>query len=113
MSPIDAVGGAAAHGEVVAADDDGPAVDAAAPAHEVRRRERDELAVLVVPVRPVSAPISWNEPGVEQAVDALAHRERPASRCARDPLRAAHLLGELGAARISSSSGFQVIGFAR
>ena len=42
------VGGAAAHREVVAADHDRPAVDAAAPEHEVGRLERLELAIVAV-----------------------------------------------------------------
>ena len=48
LAPIDASDGPAADGEVVARDDDRPAVDLGRAEHEVGRRERDQLAVLVV-----------------------------------------------------------------
>jgi hypothetical protein len=51
--------GAAAHGEVVAADDDAAPVDRRRSDDVVRRGDRDELAVLVDGL-PVSAPVSWN-----------------------------------------------------
>ena len=68
-----AVGGATAHGEVVAADDDRAAVDAAASAHEVRRRERLRLTGVVVVGAPASTPVSWKLP------------RRAAARSARAP----------------------------
>ena len=49
--------------------------------------------------RPVSAPTSWNVPGVEQRVDALADRQLALRVVALDLLRAAHPLRELRAAR--------------
>ena len=90
--------GAALDREVVAADDDGAAVDARRPHHEVRRREgaqRTVLAELGLPRRLAVLPEAVL---VAERRDALAHRAAPALALPRHRLRAAVLPGERPAA---------------
>ena len=86
------VGRAAPHGEVVAADDHRPPVDAAPAHHEVGRSELGELGALVGGAPGQRAHLV-ERPRVEQRVDALAHGE-----AARRVLTL-HLLGPAHLAR--------------
>src|SRR6185503_6682426 len=69
------VGGAAAHGEVVAGDDDGTSIERTASHHEVRRHERGHVARVVVFRLARDAADLAERAGIEELVDALAHRE--------------------------------------
>src|SRR2546426_2121497 len=91
------VGGAAADREVVAADDDTAAVDPSGTQHEVRRHDLDQAAVLVAGFAGQRARLVEGT-GIEQALDALAHRELAARVLARDVLGPAHPPGQLHAA---------------
>ena len=56
----------------------------------------------------MSAPISWNEPGIEERVDALAHGELALRVMLGDLLVAAHALRERVASRQLAELGFPV-----
>jgi hypothetical protein len=69
------VGGAAADGEVVAAYHDRAAVDAPTAHHEVRRGQLGEPALLVVAAASGQRAHLVERSGIEDPLDALAHRE--------------------------------------
>ena len=85
------VGGAAAHREVVASDDDRPPIDAPAPKHEIGRQERLQFAIRAV-LRFAGEGADFVEAAwIEQRIDALAHRELASIVLALDLVRSAHL----------------------
>ncbi len=86
---------AAAHGEIITADDNGTAVDAAAPHDEVAGKKFGHLTGFVVGRLAGDAADLVEGAGIEHLVDALAHREALVVVLALDLLRAAHLVGEL------------------
>ena len=91
------VGGAAAHREVVAADDDGAAVDAGPSHDEVGGREAATSCPSSYSARPVSAPTSWNEPGSTSASMRSRTVSLPGVVLTGDLLVAAHRRGQLRA----------------
>jgi len=91
-----AVGGTAAHGEVIAADDDPAPLDAARAHHVVRWPEGGEVAVLVRRHAGEDADLAEGAV-VQEAVDALADGELAAAALTLDVLLAAHPVGELSA----------------
>ena len=88
------VGGPAPHGEVVAADHDRPAVDAAAPHHEVGRGEVEESAVVVVGRASGDRADLVKRSRVEERFDAFAHRELAAVVLTLNLLRPTHPAGQ-------------------
>ena len=94
LLPDGGIGGAAAHREVVAADHDRSAVDPAASEHEIGRLQRLKLAVVAVAAAPRDRADLVEAVRVEQAVDALAHREPAGIVLALDLFGPAHLPGE-------------------
>ena len=89
------VGGSAPQGEVLAADHDRAAVDAARSDHVVRRGEADEPARVVVLRLPRPLAVLAERSRVEQPVDPLADGREPAPALPRDAFRAALALREL------------------
>ena len=88
------IGRAAAHGEIVAGDDDGPAIDRAAAKHAVARHEVRDVTFGVVGGFAGDAADLLERAGIEQAIDALPHRQAAAFVLTLDPFLAAHLAGE-------------------
>ena len=85
-----AVVGAAAHGEIVAGDHHRPAVNPAAPHDQVGRHHVDERALLVVARLAGDRADLVERTRVEQAGDALAHRQLAAVVLTLDLVRPAH-----------------------
>src|SRR5262249_49734752 len=90
-------GRAAAHREVVAADDHAPTADASRPEDRVRREKAVELAVLVGRLAGQRAGLGERVP-VEQLLDPLAHGEAAGLVLALDVVGAAHATRQLVAA---------------
>jgi hypothetical protein len=90
------VGRTAAHGEVVAGHDDGPAADAGAAHHEVRGREAHHAAVVVLGAAGQGADLV-ERARVHECGDALADSEPAGFVLAGDLVVAAHTRGQLGA----------------
>jgi hypothetical protein len=88
------VGGATAHGEVVAADHDRPAVDPGPPEDEVRRREVGEVVVTVVARLAGDLAQLVKAAGVDEPVDPLADGQSAAVVLSLDARGAAELLGK-------------------
>ena len=89
------VGRAAAHGEVVAADDHRPPVEPRPTEHEVGRRELDELAGVGVVGGPAGEGADLVEAArVAEGVDALAHGQLARGVLALDLVLPAHAPGE-------------------
>ena len=88
------VGRAAAHGEVVAADDHAPAIDFRRAKHEIGRRERLALARIVVLRAAGDGADLVKTACVHQPVDAFAHRQAIIVVLALDALGSAHLPGD-------------------
>ena len=93
-----AVGGAAADGEVIAADDDRPAIDGPPAGDKVGWCEGLDLAVLVVLDSACERADFSKGSGIEELVDALADGCAALGDVARDALFAAHLFRALAAA---------------
>ena len=91
------VGRAAAHGEVVAGHDDRSTVDLGRPEHEVRRRERDQLAVVVVRADPGNGADLVERAGVDETLDALANGQLAEFVLTSDLVGTAHRLRHLRA----------------
>src|SRR5262249_34096096 len=88
------VGGAAADGEIVAADDHRAAVDLAAAEDEIRRLKIDELALFVVAALAGDRADLAEALRIEELVDALTHGELAGLAVALDLFGAAHPGGE-------------------
>ncbi len=84
----------AAHGEVVARDDDRTTVDFAAPGHQIGGEKIRELARLVVFRLAGKRPHLVEGAGIEQPVDPLADVELALVVMAGELLGAAHLSGQ-------------------
>jgi hypothetical protein len=100
VSPLGAdgrVGRTAPHREVVAGHDDRAAVDLGHAAHEVRRQERGELAVVVVGADSRDRADLVERAGVDDEVHPLADRELAELVLAGDLVGAAHLLRQFDA----------------
>ncbi len=91
------VRGAAADGEVVAGHDHRSTIDSRSPEHEVRRGERDQLAVVVVRADARNGADLVERPGIDQAVDAFADRELSEFVLASDLVGPSHRLRHLRA----------------
>src|SRR5262249_62108686 len=92
------IGGSAAHGEVVAADHDGPSVEPGSAEDEVRWNELLEVVLLVVRRAACDLADLVKAPRIDQQPDSLPDRVPPAFVLPLHPLRAAQLLGERFAA---------------
>ena len=101
-----AIGRAAAHGEVVGADDDGPAIDRAAPGDEVRRGEGLYPALFVVFNLACQRADLAERAVVQQLVDAVADGSAALGDVAGDAFGAAHFLGEFAPAADLLEFGF-------
>ena len=102
------VGGAAADGEIVADDNDRPAVDQPAAEHAIRRRERGEVAGGIILGLAGDGADLVEASRIDEERNALAHGQPAAVMLALDLVGAAHLAREaLRGASSSSSSGFQ------
>ena len=88
------VGGAAAHGEIVADHHHGATIDLAAAEHAVRRRQILQLALLVIFGRAGYRPDLVKTLMIEQTVDTLANREPTLVTLPLDLVNAAHLARE-------------------
>ena len=87
---------AAAHREVIAADHDGAALDPSPPEDEVGGLERlDVFAIVAVLRAPRDRADLVEAAGIEQRIDALAHREAAGVVVALDLVRSAHAAGQL------------------
>jgi biotin carboxyl carrier protein len=85
------IGRTAAHGEIVTADHDRPALDPPAPEHEIGGPERLKLAIVAVLRASGECADLVKAAGIEQLLDPLAHREPPGIVLALDLVRPAHL----------------------
>ena len=85
------IGRAAAHREIVAADDHRPAVDRRPPEYIVRGRQLDQIAFFVVSRFAGDRADLVKAAVIDQRVDALAYREFAGIVLALDPLGAAEL----------------------
>ena len=88
------VGRAAAHGEIIAADDHAPAIDVRRAEHEIGRHERLALARIVVFRAAGDGADLVKTAFVHQPVDAFAHRKAIIVVLALDALGPAHLPGD-------------------
>jgi hypothetical protein len=88
------VGGAPAHGEVVAAHHHRPAVDARAPEHEVRGREVHQVVALVVLGAAGDLADLVERARVDEPLDALPDRQAPTIVLPLHPLGPAERFGE-------------------